>query len=50
VNEPRLSAIGYGEYRPVAANDNKTNRQKNRRVEIVILPKVEKTQAETVEK
>ncbi len=49
VNEPRLSAIGYGEYRPVASNDAKSDRQKNRRVEIVILPKVEKTQAETSE-
>lgn len=34
----RLSANGYGEYRPVAANDTPINRQKNRRVEIVILP------------
>jgi chemotaxis protein MotB len=49
VPEPRLSAIGYGEYRPVASNDSKDGRQKNRRVEIVILPKVEKTQAEMAE-
>ncbi|MBU0547899.1 MAG: flagellar motor protein MotB [Candidatus Omnitrophica bacterium] len=34
----RLSANGYGEFRPVAANDTKENMQKNRRVEIVILP------------
>jgi chemotaxis protein MotB len=47
VNEPRLSAVGYGEYRPVTPNDTKAGRQKNRRVEIVILPKTEKTQAET---
>ena len=38
----RLSATGYGEYRPVATNDSKDGRQKNRRVEIVILPKSEK--------
>ena len=38
----RLAATGYGEYRPVASNDSKESRQKNRRVEIVILPKVEK--------
>jgi chemotaxis protein MotB len=34
----RLSANGYGEYRPVAANNAQENMQKNRRVEIVILP------------
>lgn len=49
VNEPRLSAVGYGEYHPVAGNDNREGRQKNRRVEIVILPKTEKTQAEIAE-
>lgn len=41
VAEPRLAAIGYGEYKPVASNDTKEGRQKNRRVEIVILPKTE---------
>ncbi len=34
----RVSATGYGEYHPVAANDTVEGRQKNRRVEIVILP------------
>ncbi|HTY45393.1 MAG TPA: OmpA family protein [Patescibacteria group bacterium] len=38
----RLSAIGYGEYRPVATNDTKEGRQLNRRVEVVILPRVTK--------
>lgn len=38
----RLSAIGYGEYRPVSSNDAKAGRQLNRRVEIVILPKITK--------
>lgn len=46
VNPKRLAAIGYGEYRPVAENDTKEGRQKNRRVEIVILPKTDKMKAE----
>lgn len=33
----RLSATGYGEYRPRAANDTEENRQLNRRVDIVVL-------------
>ena len=32
----RLSAEGFGEYRPIAANDSTENRSKNRRVEIKI--------------
>ena len=38
----RLAGTGYGEYHPVASNDSVEGRQKNRRVEIVILPKVVK--------
>ena len=40
INPSRLSARGYGEFRPVAANSTKEGKQLNRRVEIVILPKV----------
>jgi chemotaxis protein MotB len=36
VSPDRLSAIGYGEYRPLAENDSEENRKKNRRVEIFI--------------
>lgn len=42
ISPKRLSAIGYGEYRPVASNDTREGRQLNRRVEIVILPNVTK--------
>lgn len=33
----RLSATGYGEYRPRMPNDSDANRQQNRRVDIVVL-------------
>lgn len=39
INPERLSAIGYGEYRPLVANDSEINRAMNRRVDIVILKK-----------
>jgi chemotaxis protein MotB len=42
----KLAAIGYGEFHPVAPNDSKEGMQKNRRVEIVILPKTTKQAAE----
>jgi len=34
----RLSACGYGYYRPVASNDTEENRRLNRRIEIVLIP------------
>ena len=37
IDPKRLSAVGYGESRPVAANDTPHNRAKNRRVEIFLL-------------
>lgn len=42
LNPKLLSAIGYGEYRPVVSNDTAEGRQKNRRVEVVIMPKLDK--------
>lgn len=38
----RLGAAGYGEYRPLVPNTTEENRQKNRRVDIVVLPQTEK--------
>jgi chemotaxis protein MotB len=37
IQPDRMSAIGYGEYKPVADNDTEEGRQKNRRVVLVVL-------------
>ncbi|MBI4003706.1 MAG: OmpA family protein, partial [Candidatus Omnitrophica bacterium] len=37
-NAGRLTAIGYGESRPITSNDTADGRQRNRRVELIILP------------
>ncbi|OUM97414.1 MAG: hypothetical protein BAA04_05270 [Firmicutes bacterium ZCTH02-B6] len=37
LNPTRVSAAGYGEYRPLMPNDTDENRARNRRVDIVIL-------------
>lgn len=39
ISPERISATGFGKYRPVDTNETVEGRQKNRRVEIVILPK-----------
>jgi outer membrane protein OmpA-like peptidoglycan-associated protein len=38
VNPARMTAVGYGESKPVAGNDSESGRQMNRRVEITIAP------------
>ncbi|HOW42138.1 MAG TPA: flagellar motor protein MotB [Candidatus Omnitrophota bacterium] len=42
VSAQRLTAIGHGEHVPVADNGSREGRQLNRRVEIVIMPKLPK--------
>ncbi len=37
IDPKRISAVGYGEYRPILPNDSMENRSKNRRVDLVIL-------------
>ncbi|MFB0527221.1 MAG: flagellar motor protein MotB [bacterium] len=37
ITPERLSAVGYGEYRPLYPNDTEENRAKNRRIEINIV-------------
>lgn len=38
VEPSRLSAAGYGEHRPTAANDDDAGRAENRRIEIALVP------------
>ncbi|HRY06691.1 MAG TPA: OmpA family protein [Hyphomicrobiaceae bacterium] len=38
VGAERLTAVGYGETRPVASNDTPANRAKNRRIEFTVAP------------
>ena len=37
IDPSQLSAVGYGEERPVADNETEANRRKNRRVEVVVI-------------
>jgi len=37
----RMTAFGYGEFRPAAPNDSEANRLKNRRIEIIIMRQAE---------
>ncbi len=41
VDPKRLSAAGRGEYNPVASNDTAVGRQRNRRTQIIITPKLD---------
>lgn len=43
ISPDRLSASGYGEYKPIANNNDASGRSKNRRVDIVVLKSLEAT-------
>lgn len=44
ISPSRLSAVGYGEYRPVAENDGEGGRMRNRRVVLVVLSEEDNVQ------
>jgi len=39
IDPANLSAIAFGEYKPVASNDTPEGKAKNRRIEIILVPK-----------
>lgn len=41
VGAAQLSAAGFGEFDPIAPNETKEGRQQNRRLEIILMPKIE---------
>lgn len=41
VDPAHISAAGYAEHDPVVANDTPENKQANRRIEIIVMPKIE---------
>lgn len=43
VSAQRLRAVGHGEHKPVASNANAEGRQRNRRIEIRLLPELDET-------
>jgi len=39
VEPGRMAAVGYGQYRPVSENETRDGRARNRRIEIVLIPR-----------
>ncbi|MDZ7721318.1 MAG: OmpA family protein [candidate division KSB1 bacterium] len=40
LDDSRIEAVGYGENRPIANNETREGREKNRRIDIIIQPKL----------
>ncbi|MBD3288347.1 OmpA family protein [candidate division KSB1 bacterium] len=40
LNSGQITAVGYGENKPIASNDSEAGRRKNRRIDIVLSPKM----------
>jgi chemotaxis protein MotB len=40
IEPDRIAAAGYAEYHPVASNDTEEGRAKNRRVDLVVMPRI----------
>jgi OOP family OmpA-OmpF porin len=38
----RISAVGYGETQPIASNDTPQGRERNRRIDVIIEPQLDK--------
>ena len=45
--EKSITAAGFGQYHPVAPNDTKENKARNRRTEIVLVPNLQELQKVT---
>ena len=41
INPENLTAAGRGEYAPIASNETTTGKAKNRRIEIILTPKLD---------
>ena len=39
IDAKRLSAVGFGEFNPIASNNSESGREQNRRVEVVLFPR-----------